>query len=312
MKLIYRLIFILVVTFFINSTIYAYTIYSVGDEVTYNNINYYVIKDSSSDDDSVTMLKSEPLTVDEVNQYGVGHVNRYTSSSKGTAYNNNGYGGMAYYTSETCGYSGCCYVEIGCKNDYASSEVKYVVDAWKTAKAPLASEARLISKDEYQEDCINEQYHSTPSSIDTRYIPQFDWMFNNDYNYWTNTSYADSSANLWGVSSDGYLKKFSVSSYYGLFGVVRPVITLKKTILGDEEKSIEEDNEDEGVIDNNPDEVLPDNKNSVDKKETTTKVKVENTYMSQTLIVMIIGFISICSGVVIYYLIKNKKIISRR
>ena len=50
----------------------TYTAYEVGDEVTYNNINYYVIKDSSASEETVTLLKAEPLTVAEVNQYGAG------------------------------------------------------------------------------------------------------------------------------------------------------------------------------------------------------------------------------------------------
>ena len=40
----------------------TYTAYSVGDQVTYNNINYYVIKDSSASEESVTLLKAEPLS----------------------------------------------------------------------------------------------------------------------------------------------------------------------------------------------------------------------------------------------------------
>jgi type II secretory pathway pseudopilin PulG len=60
----------------------TYDAYEVGDEVTYNNVDYYVIKDSSASEESVTLLKAEPLTVAEVNQYGgVGttnnHVNMY-------------------------------------------------------------------------------------------------------------------------------------------------------------------------------------------------------------------------------------------
>ena len=69
------------------------TIEYTGDEVTYNNVDYYVIKDSFSSEDSVTLLKAEPLTIEEVNQYGAGHANRYTSSSVGTAYDSNCYGG---------------------------------------------------------------------------------------------------------------------------------------------------------------------------------------------------------------------------
>ena len=38
------------------------------------------------------MLKAEPLTVLEVNTYGVGHINRYTSESIETAYDQNEYG----------------------------------------------------------------------------------------------------------------------------------------------------------------------------------------------------------------------------
>ena len=75
--------------------------------------------------------------MDEVNKYGKDNVNRYTRESVGTATNQNGYGGMAYYTSETCGYlngsSGSC-VTTGCTIDYAQSEVKYAVDAWAKDK----------------------------------------------------------------------------------------------------------------------------------------------------------------------------------
>ncbi len=47
--------------------IIVYDTYEVGDEVSYNNIDYYVIKDSSANEDSVTLLKAEPLTTEEVN-----------------------------------------------------------------------------------------------------------------------------------------------------------------------------------------------------------------------------------------------------
>ena len=145
-----KVLFILVLILFILGigNINAYTKYSVGDVVPYNGMDFYVIADSGTNESTVTLLKAEPLTVADVNQYGAGHVNRYTDSSVGTAYNQNGYGRMAYYTSETCGYVNNNWVSTGCTNSYASSEIKYVVDAWKTAKAPAAAEARLITIDE--------------------------------------------------------------------------------------------------------------------------------------------------------------------
>ena len=178
----------------------TYTAYTIGNQVTYNNINYYVIKDSGAKESTVTLLKAEPLKVAEVNQFGAGHVNRYTDSSVGTAYDRNGYGGIVYYTSETCGYVNNTWVETGCKTDYASSEIKYVVDAWKTAKAPAATEVRLISKDEIETerkeyDCCG----GCGQCIDTGDFAKYNWMYNNNYWYWTNTPYTDSSSNVWSV-----------------------------------------------------------------------------------------------------------------
>ena len=64
----------------------TYDVYEVGDEVTYNNVVYYVIKDSVSNESSVTLLKAEPLSVAEVNQYGVGHVNIYAADDTSESY----------------------------------------------------------------------------------------------------------------------------------------------------------------------------------------------------------------------------------
>ncbi len=212
----------------------TYTAYQVGDEVTYNNINYYVIKDSDTTEEAVTLLKAEPLSVAEVNQFGAGHVNMNVPSSVSyyqTAYDSNGYGGMQYYSSSTCGYNGSSWVETGCKTDYASSEIKYVVDAWKTAKAPAATEVRLISKDEIETerkeyDCCG----GCGQCIDTGDIAKYDWIYNNNYWYWTNTPDTDSSSSVWGVSNDGGLGSFSVY-YYISSGVVRPVITISKSVI---------------------------------------------------------------------------------
>ena len=316
MKLIIRFIFVIIAIFFIDITVYAYTAYKVGDEITYNGINYYVIKDSDSKDDSVTMLKAEPLTVAEVNQFGGvetanNHVNMYVTTNTSadyyqTAYNvnNSGYGGMAYYSSSTCGSSG----SSGCTTDYAQSEIKYVVDAWKTAQAPNATNARLITLDDLTDNLGMELNKTNPTTYQitvTEDTPT--WVMGENYYYWTMTTNTDKTADVWYVSNRSTARvdsNYVQSRNYA----VRPVITLSKTALGDTDESIVDntDNDDKG------DNIQSENKSSDDKKETTTKVKVENTYMRQTLIIMIIGFISICSGVVIFYIIKNKKIISRR
>ena len=211
----------------------TYTAYTVGNQVTYNNVNYYVIKDSGAKESTVTLLKAEPLSVAEVNQFGAGHVNMNVPSSESyyqTAYNQNSYGGMQYYSSSTCGYNGTGWVSDGCKNDYASSEIKYVVDAWKAAKAPAATEVRLISKDEIETERKEYDPCGGCGAVATGDFAKYNWMYNNNYWYWTSTQYNDSSSIVWSVGNRGVLGSNSVSYNYRN-GVVRPVITISKSVI---------------------------------------------------------------------------------
>ena len=218
----------------------VYQTYSIGDEVTYNGMNFYVIENSDENSDSVTMLKAEPLTVDEVNTYGVGHVNRYTSSSVGTAYNNNGYGGMAYYSSETCGYptaGNSTFVTTGCTTDYAQSEVKYVIDSWTADKFKASDlkedkigySTRLITLDELQNN-----FDFVYNNNDTSYWYQKSdntpsWVYNSNYYYWTMSQYEDSARYVWYVCGNGSVGTYDV---YGFdINVVRPVVTLLKSAI---------------------------------------------------------------------------------
>ena len=213
----------------------VYDAYEIGDEVTYNNVNYYVIKDSDESDESVTLLKAEPLTVEEVNTYGgVGtannHVNMYVTKNTSAdyyqkAHNDNGYGAMAYYSSSTCGYNGG--VMTGCTTDYAESDIKYVVDAWKADQAPLATEARLITVNELTSNLGYEESSST-LYMKTESTPS--WVYNSNYMYWTSTQY--SYCMVWYVEYQGRLEAYLGSyPYNGNINVVRPVIVISKSAL---------------------------------------------------------------------------------
>ena len=213
----------------------TYTAYEVGDEVTYNNVDYYVIADSGVNEEEVQLLKKDPLTVAQVNQYGAGHVNMYVTSDTSAsyyqqAYNINyngtdtGIGGMAYYSSSTCGSSG----SSGCTTDYAQSEIKYVVDAWKTAQAPNATNARLITLDDLTDNLGMELNKTNPTTYQitvTEDTPT--WVMGENYYYWTMTTNTDKTAEVWHVyrRSDAYVTSFSVQYYTS---AVRPVITLSK------------------------------------------------------------------------------------
>ena len=181
----------------------TYTAYSVGDEVGYNNVNYYVIENSGTTESTVKLLKATPLTAEEITTY-----------SAGTGAITNGSGGMQYHASSSA---------------YNGSYIKTTVDAWKAAKAPAATEARLIQYDEFANlgyewgvyNVSNEGYvkgENTPS-----------WVYNSNYRYWTMSPYNDSSSSVWLVFGSGNLYDYGVSIDDD--GVVRPVIVLSKSEL---------------------------------------------------------------------------------
>ena len=136
----YFSLLVIFLSIFICGKVHAYKIYKIGDEVRYNDIDFYVIKDSSSDEEIVTLLKAEPLTVEEVNTYGEGRVNNYvTNDTNDPAYkkatNNNGYGGIRYYGNINCGInSQNVWVYDECDYDYEKSDIKIVVDNWVNDK----------------------------------------------------------------------------------------------------------------------------------------------------------------------------------
>ncbi len=174
----------------------------VGDQVTYNNINYYVIKDSDATESTVTMLKAEPLSYEEVQTYSNG--------TGAQTYDRNGYGGMQYHSESSV---------------YSTSYVKTTVDAWKTAQAPAASEARLILQDEIEIES-KEVKPCGSCEIEIRQLPKYEWIYNRNYTYWTNSLSGDSGIIV--VEEYGEFKNASVAL---INPVVRPVIILDKSVL---------------------------------------------------------------------------------
>ena len=226
--------------------------YSIGDVVTYNGMEFYVIENSDENSDRLTLLKAEPLTVDEVNTYGgVGtdnnHVNMYVTDDTDyswyqTAEEENGYGGMAYYSSSTCGLVGS-YVNTGCTTDYDVSEVKYVVDAWANDKINeldliednLGYKTRLLTFEElvnnfdYYESEYENEDEGTVHVMFEKSENTPSWLYNENYSYWTMSAYVElPNYYMWYVTNNGRVKNRYVY-YSGI--VVRPVITLLKSAI---------------------------------------------------------------------------------
>ena len=227
------------------STKVTYKVYKIGDEITYNGINFYVIENSDENSDSVTLLKEEPLTVAEVNKYGgVGtennHVNMYATDDTSAsyyqkAYDRNGYGGMVYYSSSTCGANGSNWIYDGCTTDYAKSEVKYVVDAWSLDKLKVNDlkedktgySTRLITYDELTDNLGYQKTNdSTVPPSSNGETPS--WVYNSNYWYYTMSQYGDSTSYVWYVSDNSTVSRDDV---YLSPKSVRPVITIKKSAI---------------------------------------------------------------------------------
>ena len=64
-KLFYMLLFFCIM-FLKISFAKAYDEYKIGYKVTYNNIDFYVIKDSSENEETLTLLKADVITKDEI------------------------------------------------------------------------------------------------------------------------------------------------------------------------------------------------------------------------------------------------------
>lgn len=143
-----------------------------------------------------------------------------------TADNQNGYGGMVYYTSETCGQISDSNIYTGCTSNYADSEIKYVVDSWKESQASSAIVARLITLTDLKD---NLGYTIDEAAISINYVSSEStsgWIYGN-YLYWTMSSNNDS-FELWIMERNGDLFPNSPCREDAL---VRPVIVLPKSAL---------------------------------------------------------------------------------
>ena len=149
--------------------------------------------------------------------YQVGDQVKYneeiTTYSAGTGAQTNGNGGMRYHSSSSA---------------YEGSYVKTTVDAWKTAKAPMATEARLITIDDLKDNLGYELDNSATTEIYISSEQTPSWVYNSNYWYWTMSQYQDSSSNVWDV---GYIGDLGSTSVGSSSGVVRPVITISKSNL---------------------------------------------------------------------------------
>ena len=199
----------------------AYAAYEVGDEVIYNNVDYYVIKNSGIKDQTVTLLKAEPITSTEISPY----LSSTEVASK--VKTSEAYAKVPYYSSDDCGSAGSGD-QSGCSTDYSVSTIKQVVDIWKEIYANEASNARLIT---YEDLTNNLGFENSFTCTGGCYysgllvnVPT--WVYTNKYTYWTMSSVEESLSSVWALSTSGDFFTAHINLNYI---AVRPVLELNKS-----------------------------------------------------------------------------------
>lgn len=234
--------FITLITF--NNKVKAYNEYNIGDKVTYKGQEYYVIRKSYKTEDYVTLLKSQPLTVDELNKYGVdenGNIfinySQYNYSTynyefiSGALESDTGVGLVTYYTSDTCkNYDG-----VGCNPNYGSSNIKKILDNLeKEYDEDLVEKdgykARLLTQDElvYQLG-FSKNYGGSTYGFEAD-EDLHSWISSEDYRYWT-MDVSEYNNNFVMVVIKNYVTFNSTNSN----SAVRPVLNVKKCSLDEQD-----------------------------------------------------------------------------
>ena len=223
----------------------VYDLFSIGQSIKVNGKLYYVINKDGKYKDYVVALKDAPLKVEQVNTYGVGYINRYTNDHVDTVYDINGYGGLTFYSSETCGIVNGRIITSDCDNDYRTSDIRHVVDNWGieefkkgelkevaldgygSYKARLLTVEDMIESGAWKVDCCSGDSDNLKS---IRYVSSLPFFINFPY-YWTMSNYKglnmDRHQNkVFYIDSYGFADPLSV--YSGREYVVRPVINVYK------------------------------------------------------------------------------------
>ena len=246
-----RLLLVVTLYFIFISGIYAYEEYHQGELVRYNDIAFYVMFDSDSNEDSVQLLKMVPLSHDEINRYTDNKASLVVLPDNSLDYRASGsygyYGQMAYYygdncyiTSNTAGGSIVSSVKSGCKYDYESSNVKKVVDIW--CEENFDNDDIVVDQDGYKARLI-----STGEALNLNLTPDAEatssFSLNNAPEWFIKVSsgWTKDEGEQRLYSSNGTLYRinkivFSVGkSFYDIdpdqSNYVRPTITLKKSSL---------------------------------------------------------------------------------
>lgn len=201
-----------------------YKSYKIGDSVVYNNSEYYVIKDSSSNDNYVTLLKKTVLNAKQVNKYTGGE---YSTKN-----------GMVPYNLCSVDNSGTGGPVLGddCLNDYESSFVKLIIDKWSNDEIDSNDlvyvngyKSRLLTLDDLKDNLFYNK--SDKDQTNSSYVPTIDtpnqFKINSYISYWLGTPDESNFGKNYMMNINAYSLDVISNAF------IRPVINLNKCALND-------------------------------------------------------------------------------
>ena len=204
----------------------TFCVYEIGDEITYDDENYYVIRSSDNSSNYVVALKKDLLTASEVNTYSTDYVSVH--------------GEYPYYISNTCNNND----SSGCSTNYDISNVKVIVDGWSNEMVD-----DLVNIDGYNARLLNEEdiydnmtVEVTPSSTQNKISELLIIRAHNNYPFMYWTMYrSDENNEVYAIDESIFPRKVSnYESYEESWGdiysgpKIRPVINLKKSAIESE------------------------------------------------------------------------------
>ena len=214
--------------------------FKVGDVVKYRGMNFYVIENSKKTDNTVSLLKANPLVVDDSLYYG-SYIEYEITNSMRKYYAPNQYPStpdtddylhIGYLFGDKCSYNDNYE---NCDLRYENSDIKKLIDFWveknldikDLEKDETGFSARLITIEELQENLgYVISIRGTDKRLIRRETPSF--VYSKNYSYWTmSASETEYNSLMWCVSSS-QITPWTPSSNSP---VIRPVINLKKAAL---------------------------------------------------------------------------------
>ena len=306
-----KILFIFLLFFIFASFIKGYKEYNIGDKITYEDVEFYVIQNSSSEENSVALLKARSLSFDEVKEYLTRADEQLVSNV--VKFDSYDYGFIPYYLNDQCNVLiDGQHITTGCITSYNESDIKKVVDEWVNDKLDKnylvvdsdGNYARLINEEELFTN-LGFQVEKTGinSYIQKKNTTVPDFLY--DSTYWTMIKSPEREYAIMRIAvftnfdhtenTLAYLGEYLNDTYN--VAAVRPVITLRKQAIekAELEKKEEQSNELES-----------DNENS---NIESNLYEVPNTFAKISRIIFVLGIILIliASFMFIKRIIKSKE-----